>query len=311
LRIYGPDGSHRASIGGDGDGPGEFRFLARLWQLPGDSLGAFDNSLRRISVFDLEGGLSRTFSLETTDAPGGRPLPWLAFGDGTLATAAGTARLVPGEEEGLIEGDRILIARFAPDGTRIGTLAEGRTGRRWGTGHAGGLFPSLPFELISPPWTVGPDAVHVGSWREHEVRTTDLEGRLVRVVRWEGTARPVTDELLQRFEDHRTAAMPDPEERTRFRQWLREIEVPSTLPVFDELRVDAAGYLWVREYRVPWEGDAASDWWIFDPSGEWLGSIRTPPAFEIEEIGADHIVGIRRDEMGVEYVTVLGLDRGG
>jgi hypothetical protein len=50
-------------------------------------------------------------------------------------------------------------------------------------------------------------------------------------------------------------------------------------------------------------------WEIFSPEGEWLGAMRTPAGFDVLQIGADYIVGVRRDDVDMEHVEVRYLNR--
>ena len=64
LRVFDASGSHLATWGGAGDGPGEFENLFGVGRWPGDSLIAWFAQGRRLSVFDGEGNFGRTFGLE-------------------------------------------------------------------------------------------------------------------------------------------------------------------------------------------------------------------------------------------------------
>lgn len=55
LRFFDSGGKHQKSVGGDGEGPGEFRFPTRVRPVGGDSLMVWDQRLLRISYLDLEG----------------------------------------------------------------------------------------------------------------------------------------------------------------------------------------------------------------------------------------------------------------
>lgn len=52
IQVYGPEGGHLATIGRDGEGPGEFRNVADIVVGEADSLYAFDLLNRTVSVFD-------------------------------------------------------------------------------------------------------------------------------------------------------------------------------------------------------------------------------------------------------------------
>lgn len=42
----------------------------------------------------------------------------------------------------------------------------------------------------------------------------------------------------------------------------------------------------------------------------YLGTVKLPHDLNVREIGADYVLGVARDELGVEYVQLYGLDRG-
>jgi hypothetical protein len=48
---------------------------------------------------------------------------------------------------------------------------------------------------------------------------------------------------------------------------------------------------------------------VFSAEGRWFGSVRTPPRFDVFEIGDDAVLGLRRTEFDVERVQVLRLER--
>ena len=69
LRVFGADGVHLATWGRDGEGPGEFTNLAGVASWPGDSVVAWNRWTWVISVFDAEGVLGRSFSLDSDARP--------------------------------------------------------------------------------------------------------------------------------------------------------------------------------------------------------------------------------------------------
>ena len=48
---------------------------------------------------------------------------------------------------------------------------------------------------------------------------------------------------------------------------------------------------------------------MFDPEGIWLGRVLLPADFDPYEIGADYVLGRRRDSLNVETIQVLRLVR--
>lgn len=87
------------------------------------------------------------------------------------------------------------------------------------------------------------------------------------------------------------------------------VTVPEEMPAYGDIRADAAGYLWVQDYRAP--GDPAPSWTVFDAEGEPLGRIALPPGVRVEEIGVDYLIGTGADDLDRPYVALWALDRGG
>jgi hypothetical protein len=59
ISIFGADGGFVRSWGRQGEGPGEFRSLSRIYPLGSDSLAAAERWFGRLTVFGLDGGLGR------------------------------------------------------------------------------------------------------------------------------------------------------------------------------------------------------------------------------------------------------------
>lgn len=105
--------------------------------------------------------------------------------------------------------------------------------------------------------------------------------------------------------------------------------VVDSLSIAESFFLDDQGFLWVRRrpvgddlgrrWEVPAPPDGAPGWvvWlpsglhdVFRPDGVYLGTVKLPHDIDIMEIGADYVLGVARDEMGVEYVQLFGLERG-
>ena len=63
LRVFDARGTHVATSGGEGEGPGEFRSLEQVEPWPGDSIAAWYGPRLGISIFDFEGNFGRNFTL--------------------------------------------------------------------------------------------------------------------------------------------------------------------------------------------------------------------------------------------------------
>lgn len=69
LRAFGPEGRHLWTAGGRGGGPGEFRWLKRVYSLGGDSVAAYDVAGDRFSTFDRLGTFAEVHSVERATDP--------------------------------------------------------------------------------------------------------------------------------------------------------------------------------------------------------------------------------------------------
>jgi hypothetical protein len=80
------------------------------------------------------------------------------------------------------------------------------------------------------------------------------------------------------------------------------------LPYFDDLLTDAVGRIWLRSYRLPWEGDAPQVWNVFEADGRSIARIELPGSLRVMHLGKDHVTGVVRDELEVEYVVVYRIE---
>jgi hypothetical protein len=88
-----------------------------------------------------------------------------------------------------------------------------------------------------------------------------------------------------------------------------------TLPAFQTLRVDSEGNLWVEHTRLSKyperELDATEQqtWTVFDSGGVVIGDVTTPAGLAISQIGKDWILGVWKDDDGVEHVRLHRMKR--
>jgi hypothetical protein len=80
-----------------------------------------------------------------------------------------------------------------------------------------------------------------------------------------------------------------------------------TLPAFSRVLVDGEGNVWMEEFRINLA--AAAAWSVFDPNGRWLGRAETPAGLKVMLIAGGSVVGVTRDDVGVERVAVHPLVR--
>jgi len=188
LRWFAPDGAPAGTAGRQGRGPQEFAGGIQLLAWPGDTVAAYDNALRRVSIFTPEGTFVRTEEAGP-ERPGLLPLdPWLfrrtaVFGAAEAITRACVAEVLRGMPLPAVEdGLRFLtVDQSGRFWVREGARGQARWTvlRRDGTllGVAG-LSPS--FELIetSEGFVLGRQAAEDGTERIvlHAVTDTRAAG---------------------------------------------------------------------------------------------------------------------------------------
>ena len=304
LRFFDSTGSHLASRGGQGEGPGEFLQLRSLAPWPGDSIVAWFGPRLSISVFDSDGNYARAIEINDGSQPW-----WL---DPVAASVRGSILTV-------------LLLEYAD--TLVMELRDGEGGLRTSLG----THPSWELYLMDegteremlysktfsrePVWGLWGDLVAIGLSSRYEIKAYGADGSLARIVRREHSPRVPTPEDVEAYIE--SEVLPDypdatPSEQEDHRRDYRSVPVAEHFPAFTSIMIDKLDHLWIREYDLPREERPAPLWTVFDPEGHVMGFVETPAGlWMLYEIGEDYILGHSFDELGVESIQVWPLERSG
>ena len=161
-----------------------------------------------------------------------------------------------------------------------------------------------------PAAAVGPEGALITDGRAPEIREYDVEGRLRRILRVDEVQRAVTPEMIQARIDYAYTLGPAATGISNgvWERRYAETPIPDVLPAFESLLVDEMGWLWAEVYG--WDPTKPNEWMVFDPEGRAHGIVATPVGLEVRWIGEDRILGVSKDEFGVEYVRQHALKRG-
>jgi hypothetical protein len=312
IRWYLPDGTHLASDGGEGEGPGEFASVWNLEVAPDDHVIVYDPQLQRHTRFDERADLVGTLRLEDHEMPywSGRVIGM--FRDGSLLVRAGrqlTARSWLDLPENTIGWYTDGLFRYDPEGGSPRLLGEFEAFES--TSREG---QNIAFQAMGQ-FAPHRDGFCHANAREFEIRCYDTEGALVRRIRWPGEPTPISEQDRERYIEKSRENVGN---RSDGERWIRETVWPETTPVLHALLVDDLGNIWAERhigllhtYPVNMGTGLfipdASPWEVFDPDGTWLGRIDLPPGRAPQRIGDDWILLAGEDDAGVAHVWLYDL----
>ncbi len=315
LRYYAPDGVFERASGREGGGPGEFQSLGTIHRSAGDTAITFDFSGRRVSFFDSSGEFARSFLVEASQ---GFAFMRERLADGSFVFST---QLFGGQaREGLVR-DTATWLHFDASGTLIDTIGRFPEMEMFIESRGSGdnmsiMIRGIPFGRSTSSAARG-DRLLIGTGDAFEIHELDAGGQLVSIIRKAHDPVPLTQEDM----DHYVRADLDntrEENRDEARRMWENVPFPATLMPYAGFRIDTEGCLWVEVYRDAAARTAlqygratyAAEWYVFDPEGQWLGVVTTPPGFRPTDIGSDYLLGMWEDEFEVEHVQLYELTRG-
>ena len=296
IRVYDPEGRYARSMGGPGEGPGEFGDINHLDVLPPDTVLAYDVSALRLTRYLRDGTLLGTTTMQPA---GGWPEVFLgSYADGGMAIVS----LVPSPRGGSeIVPDRMVIGRYASDGSLVAVVDTVPGIRR-----AGGTAV-VPFSPFMHAWLLD-DSVYVTDGTEPVVDVLGAEGRIVRQIRL-SIPRPDLDAAWRVLRAELTAR-----DRT---QWIEDLApgvAEEPVPVISASMVDQDGRIWLKHYEPATDAAhlrsgamAGGLWTVVEADGQVVAEVELPDGFAPMDATGRSVVGVHRDDLGVERVRVFEL----
>jgi len=236
LRIFDEEGEFLESLGGAGEGPGEFVGLRAAWPR-GDTIEAVDSRLRRVTRFLPDGGIE-VISLEgdgpvETVVPGAWAEGWVTMG---IAGAGHGFR------------DEIVLHGFSMEEGPLGELGRVEGMKRISGSGVAGPHPLSPRAV----YRIGRGELFVAETETPRIQVWSPEGAVMREFEWEARDR-----------SSRSAAMAivraSPNLEWFYEALIADAEVPDRLSIFWDFLVDELGFLWIREYEPELHASALAD----------------------------------------------------
>lgn len=326
ILVHGPDGQRLARIGGEGEGPGEFRGLGAIGFL-GDTLWAFDYRLSRASYFTPDGELIRTVRIpmelrQSRDEPS-PPRPMALLPDGRILGAE------PAWSHEVAAGTLTEIAFVAMDtlGNVLDTLyiqkptiwaIQDPTGASSYGSYRGQPFDDSPIRVHSqrePAYVLVDRTVESDASDTYRVARITFEGDTVfdRTLAYEvvpiDPAYP--DSLIEAYATRvADSDFGTPPPLRKAMTWAREnLYVPAHYPPVGTALVGLDETVWLR-LAAPRDAETV-EWLVLDADGEPMARIELPRRFQLREARTDRVWGWAADELGVPYIYQYGLGAAG
>ncbi|WP_146110096.1 6-bladed beta-propeller [Salinibacter sp. 10B] len=289
IKVLRPDGTLLDTLGGPGEGPGEFQMLTRIGVDARDSLYALDLRRRRITVYAPEAPYerSRTFTVP----PGQGFMALLYVLPNGLAGSFGSSM---SPEDGVTRPAPSAVRPLDTSGTPGDTLFLDRSRRMaFVFGENGGFTTDVvPFsrETIVAP---GPNGRLYSGWTDSlHIQTHTLDGESEVVASIPTEPVPVTEAA-------RDSALSDLDEKVRS---MAASALPDTKPAFTQLLVAENGRLWIkRPTKAP--DPETVPWWVLNPETQTIHKTQLPSTVTLTVVTDDYAYGTTQTNLGAPAVV--------
>jgi hypothetical protein len=317
LRVYDARGVFLNQSGGAGDGPEEYRYLHGVFRLPDDTIVGWDDSRVRALFYtpNLE-YVGATQSTRGGEAPrsGGQRLRWIFPAAGVFADGSLLGPVIdpapPAPPLNRMHEQQLFAVRIDRDGEWLDTIGPiACCPALWidrGNGREVGI---IGFNRRAH-FAVSGDRLYVVGGSAFEVEERAANGDLQRLIRAAVPPRAVTADDRARLSEQLLAGASSDDVRRQQRERLDMAQYPDVMPAIGGLVIDRTGNIWLQRYRAPGiDDDAPATWTVLDPDGAWLGDVDLPAGLDVTDIGTDYVLGVWRDDLGVQHVRLHPLRR--
>ncbi len=317
VKVYDAQGRHLRTVGGPGSGPGEIgQGAAFVFSHPEGGMVVPDMGNQRVSHFGTDGQFLASFPIQLQ---AGAPTRWEMDREGRLMAQLRGMNL-PGMAA-LEGGDPIVV--YDTTGAVVDTLAilpKGQT-------LEGMTEQTLSIRIFAPEplWALaGNGTVFYAMNDRFRILVNDPTGAQVRIISKDVERKPVEEAdrnailrlLREQYAQYGVAP-------AQIEQIMPGIGFAEFYPVFGQLLVGAGDALWVQRIRSARDMAGAAEevvefdpqdlgspqWDVFDAQGRWLGVVTLPDRFQPVNVQGDHLYGIWRDELDVQYVMRVKVNR--
>lgn len=318
VRIFDSGGALLVSAGREGDGPGEYRAIERVFPYRGDSLAVFDSRSQRVTLLDADGKHARTLSLGDAGVARSGALPGASpparafvagvFGDGSFLLRRGEISVGTGDTTS-VRRDRFRYSRVDPEGRLLANIIVLPDDEQfvWAQDGSRSVRPRAFGRTTAV--AVRGDRIFVADNTGFGITTLDQAGDTLATAHASRSSRSIDEEDREGWIEAEVGELQGSLLREVAEKAVRAMNFPDAMPYHGDLVVGADGRIWLEEYRPPHSGEAPA-WTVFDPDGRLIGRYLFPRGFRMSWADRTRALGVRLDELDIETVAGYRLPDG-
>jgi len=316
LRFYTHGGTLETPVGGQGEGPGEYRNMGWMHRV-GDQIHAYDRPTRRVEVYSLDGLPVRSIAVTPhEELPGTSVLG--AFADGSLLAIGSASPMYVPEEPETRRLPMTLVLHDpggAPAHRLVDIVGPERYFEPWGRG--GVQQVSRPFGRVTGLGVV--DSVFLVMDNEsHAISVYGRDGVQLGTLE-PNPVPPLTPVRQNDIEWVRGKLLADADERLRrlVEGMIRATGLPDHLPPYGWLALEpgarrpplivADGLVFALRYGGTESvagGIASPEWFVFRPDEGHVATLTSPDDVRLLGLAGDLAAVLRETELGEEVVEL-------
>jgi len=320
IRIIDSTAKCVASLGGEGDGPGEFHGAIQVAAGGGDTVFAMASARNRdLNIYSVSVGfLTKTSvdrgSLSSFGGPSQSAVTASLIGDGkTLLRAAAPYFNASGSSGAIRARDSAAFLVLNREFRLARSLGSWGAANRikWDFRRRDGTNLSLykrAYQVSDAYSDTDPFGRRtcVGDSSQPAIACFDGDASEGLTIRWQAPWLRVSAEESRKYLADPGPGGPAAQElnRDEYNAFVARIERPLYQPFFTAIAVDAELNVWVRPRAVSSDSGQVA-WAVFSREGDLRAIATIPAKVRAMRIYADHILTTERDSLGVYYLVKL------
>jgi hypothetical protein len=307
IRVFDARGAYLHSFGRNGEGPGEFRHFGWTGHFA-DTAVVYDGSLRRITTIHLEGPprLLAALPIAARDDRGfnvvgrvedGR---WLVHALGRPDVNALGFQRIPGFA-GLIDARATGGVEWLAEAPDLSIIIHSPDIKQKQVEVTPAAFPSSFAMAASGP------AIWFGDTAAGELVKIDAASGIRTTIQLPDAPAPLTKGIVDASRKREIDAARDQASRDVVEVKYSARHLPKRMPVFQALVAGMDGELWVQRFAPSRAGP--TQYVVLAANGQVVARVAVVSGFRVTDVGHNYVVGVYKDDDGVESVLAYTLTR--